>query len=126
MNQLIVKFNALDGDYTFICHIEDEISYSIDTNIDVLESKEGIFLKDEKERFLDKIKEARITSWDKQYSKTGLKIEDSVKWEVEYIFLDKTYKSKGEEGYWPYNFDSLIEALIIADDKAKYFLSNQN
>ena len=66
------------------------------------------------------IDESNIPVWDCCYTPDGLAIKDAVKWSVQ---LDN-YKSQGVEGYWPYCYDRLIDAILLIDDKATYFKAN--
>lgn len=117
MKKIEIKFNTLDGDYTFIGDINNK-SYLIETNIQCLESKSGDLTNIEK--FLSIINDASILSWDNNYPVTGLKIEDAIKWSVR---IDNKLIT-GEEGYWPYGFDLLINAIESIDEKAAYFKTN--
>lgn len=116
MKSLKVNFNTLDGNYSLI--VLDDHTYSIETTIEVFENKNGIIKN--YEEFISKLNEAKISSWDDVYQPNGLTIEDSVKWD---ITLDDKF-IKGEEGYWPYGYDKLIEALMSIDNKLDYFKAN--
>ena len=37
-------------------------------------------------------------------------------------FDNKEYVSSGEESYEPYNYEHLISAIMLCDDKASYFM----
>lgn len=119
MNKLLFSFNCLDGDY-YLEAIFDEtkIVYSIETSIVQLENKSGELPLSV---FNELLKKAEIEKWDKEYKPTGSLIEDATKWAVSLQKDDKTYDSKGEEGYWPYHYEKLIEAINLIDTKADYF-----
>lgn len=125
MEKLIVKFISLDGEYEINIDINDTIAYTVNSTIKELPSKDGELSKDEIGVFISKLKEVNLTNWEKEYLPTGLKIDDSVVWDVAYITSDKEYRFFGEEGYWPYTYDDLIDVLSIADNNIKYFISNQ-
>ena len=125
MEKLIVKFISLDGEYEINIDINDTIAYTVNSTIKELPSKDGELSKDEIGVFINKLKEVNLTNWEKEYLPTGLKIDDSVVWDVVYITSDKEYRFFGEEGYWPYTYDDLIGVLSIADNNIKYFISNQ-
>ena len=125
MEKLIVKFTSLDGEYEISVDINDTITYIVNSTIKELISKNGELSKDEIGAFINKLKEVNLINWEKEYLPTGLKIDDSVVWNVAYIVNDKEYHFSGEEGYWPYTYDDLIGVLSIADNNIKYFISNQ-
>lgn len=125
MEKLIVSFDALDGKYTIEVDIKENITYVVDSSIEYIPSKEGELLKENRAQFLNKLNESNLIYWDKEYTPTGSKIADSVKWRVIYRVKDKEYCSIGEEGYWPYNYDVLIDDLSMLDENIKCFNSNQ-
>lgn len=125
MERLIVSFDSLDGKYNIDVDIKEDISYVVDSTIEYIPSKEGGFLKTKKDQFLNKLKESNLTNWQKEYVATGLEIPDSVKWSVTYKVDNKKYCSNGVEGYWPYNYDVLIDGLSLLDENIKLFVSNQ-
>ena len=124
MEKLIVKYDSLDGEYRIEVNIDQDIDYVVDSTIAYIVSKQGTY-KENKEVFLNKLKGANLTNWDLEYVKTGLQIDDSVKYEVKYTKDNVTYSSKGEEGYWPYEYDALISALSMLDKDIETFISNQ-
>ena len=117
MKNIKVEFNTLDGDYCFDLDIENN-TFNIVTNISYLQNKSGTIINIEE--FINKVQETCIHNWEKEYSQNGLVIDDGVKWKVQ---LDGI-KSCGYEGYWPYKFDLLIDAMIIIDEKVECFRSN--
>lgn len=116
MELLKINFETLDGHYNLI--ISNDHTYTIETNIEVLESKNGIV--NNYDEFEKKLNEVNILSWDESYVPNGSQIDDAVKWSVS---LDN-YSSSGVEGYWPYNYDELIEILELIDDNVIYFKAN--
>lgn len=116
MQRLKVNFETVNGNYSLI--VLDNHTYSIETSIEVLENKNGII--ENYEEFVCKLNEANIFMWDKIYKPEGLEIEDGIKWSV--MLDDK--QINGVEGYWPYEYDKLIETIMLVDDKANYFKAN--
>lgn len=116
MKYLRVHFDSLDGYYTFV--VLDDHTYTIDTNIEGFVCQSGTL--NNYDEFENKLSKANILSWDKKYNPDGLEIEDDVKWNVT---LDD-FLTSGVEGYWPYHYDDLIEAIMLVDNKAAYFKAN--
>lgn len=116
MKSLKINFDTLDGYYNLI--VLDNHTYSIETNIESLDSKSGII--DCYDRFIKELSDVNIQAWDKNYDSSKLNIEDAVKWKVE---LDD-YSSNGIEGNWPYTYDKLIDVIKLIDSKADYFKAN--
>jgi len=118
--RLIVKFECLQGHY--IINIDND-SYIIDTNINGFENSEGNF---DLNSFNELFRKTNIHLWESIYEVNGLAIEDSVKWSIDYTDDEGiNFTSKGEEGYWPYEYDELIDALMIIDNKLDYFKANR-
>jgi len=121
MNNLRFIFNCLEGKYEFNCEIKDTVIFSIETDIEGLESKEGELDIDLSKKFFEEVNNAQIEKWDRHYSAIN-PIENGVKWYVKYVSDDKEYVSDGEESYEPYNYEHLISAIMLCDDKASYFM----
>lgn len=113
MKNLKINFDCLDGYYNL--NVFDDHTYSIETNIEYLETKSGII--DNFSEFENKLNEANILSWDSDYDSN---IENPVRWNVT---LDN-HTSSGLEGNWPYTYDKLIEAIMIIDSKIDCFKAN--
>lgn len=118
MNSLEFRFECLDGYYYLNAVINETVSFTVDTSIAELESKQNEV--DGKE-FIALLNKADIKAWDRHYNATGLPIEDCTRWSIRYTEDDKIYESDGEESYEPYRYKDLINALCILDDKAVYF-----
>lgn len=121
MKQLNFVFTCLDGNYEFVGKLDDVLVYTVETNIEGLNSFEGELDKKNSEEFLKKVEMANIDKWDREY-KGDNPIEDGVKWYAKYIDEDKVYVSSGEESFEPYNYEHLIEALLVCDKNAEYFM----
>ena len=121
MNRLEYRFSCLDGNYFFVCEMSDTAVFKIETDIPELENKEGQLDDEKKEAFIKELKEAGIERWESNYHGDSA-IEDAVKWYVKYNEDDREYVSDGEESFEPYNYEHLIRALMICDEKAEYFL----
>ena len=87
MKNLKVCFECIDGYYNL--NIFDDHTYSVDTNIEYLETRSGIV--DNFNEFEKKLNEVNILSWDSNYDSN---IENPVRWNVT---LDD-YSSSGLEG----------------------------
>ena len=122
MNKLEYHFECLDGRY-FLTAINDEniIRYTIETDIEGFESREGELSLSESQTFINEVKAANIERWDREYGNELSKIEDGIEWKVVYCVDDKEYVSKGFESYEPYGYESLIAALKLCEEKASYF-----
>ena len=121
MKQLNFVFDCLDGKYEFVGKLDDVLVYTVETNIVGFNDIEGELDKETSDLFLKKLEMANIDKWDRQYSGEN-SIEDAVYWYVKYKDGDKIYVSSGEESFEPYNYEHLIEALKLCDDKADYFM----
>ena len=122
--KLTVNFECLDGYYKIDINNN---TYSIETNINYLNSTSGVLDNDNYNSYKEMFNKTNICLWQPKYETNGLSIEDSVKWNVTYIDdNDTTYSSSGEEGFWPYEFDTLIHALMYFDSNIKCFISNNN
>ena len=121
MNNLTFIFNCLDGKYEFNCQFENSATFTVETDIPELESKQGELDEKLTEKFLEELKKAQIEKWERYYDASN-PIEDAVKWHVKYSFDNKEYVSSGEESYEPYNYEHLISAIMLCDDKASYFM----
>ena len=121
MKHLELTCTCLEGNYTFTADtVNGRIVYSVITDIENLASLEGRlgFLKSRKfSKLLDK---TQIEKWDSEYTgESG--IEDAVKWKVSWKDDEKEYSSKGEESYYPYNWEYLLEAIALCDRNIEYF-----
>lgn len=118
-----IRFECLDGYYYL--DLNDN-KYIVDTNIDNFDSVSGELTDDNYSKFKNIFGKTNICLWESKYEINGLVIEDSVKWSVKYTDDDNiTYSSVGEEGYWPYEYDTLVDALMIIDKKIEFFRSNK-
>ena len=121
MNQLLFRFECLDGTYDFEAQFEKNgLHYEIQSTIPELESLSGTL--DETETFLKQLELAQIEKWERNYPAEGTPIEDAVKWQVKLVRDGKVYVTSGEESYEPYCYEYLIRALMCCDGKAEYFL----
>lgn len=116
MKSLKINFDTLDGYYNLV--VLGDHTYSIETNIESLDNKNGII--DAYDEFIEKLSDVNIQAWDKNYDSSKLNIEDAVKWKVE---LDDCSFS-GLEGNWPYTYEKLIDVIKLIDSKADYFKAN--
>ena len=116
MKCLKINFETIEGYYYLT--VFDGHSFTLETNISGLENKCGVI--ENYDLFEKRLNEINISSWDRYYNPDGLDIEDGVKWSV---ILDD-YSSSGVEGYWPYNYDKLIDIIMMIDNKANYFKAN--
>lgn len=121
MKSLKFVFDCLEGKYEFNAQGDDNLEFSIDSTIETLESFEGELDVNKTKLFFDEIDLANIKKWQRRYDCNLTPIEDAVKWYVKYIEDDKEYVSEGEESYEPYEYNHLIEAIKLCDDKADYF-----
>ena len=119
MRRLEYHFSCLDGTYFLLCEINDRVSYSIETDIAEFESKSGELDEETSEKFVKLLAEAQIEKWERNYKGSG--IEDAISWKLKYTDEDKEYVSQAEETCEPYNYEKLIEAVKLIDDKADYF-----
>lgn len=103
----------------------DDNKYSIDTNIRDFNITNGELSEIDSLEFKSAFSKTNICLWESKYEINGLNIEDSVKWSVKYTEDNITYSSVGEEGYWPYEYDVLINALMIVDKNIEFFKSNR-
>ena len=125
MTKLQFHFECLDGNYFFAAEADRTTAYTITSDIPELEEKSGELDEKATEAFLKELELSQIERWDRHYRAEQSKIEDAVKWSVTYEKEDGVYKTDGEESYEPYNYEHLIKALIICDEKAEYFLINK-
>ena len=122
MKSLKFVFDCLEGKYEFNAQSDNNLVFSIDSTIETLESFEGELDVNKTKLFFDEIDLANIKKWQRRYDSNLTPIEDAVKWYVKYIEDDKEYVSEGEESYEPYEYNHLIEAIKLCDDKADYFM----
>ncbi len=119
MRRLEYHFSCLDGTYFLLCEINDRVSYSIETDIAGFESRSGELDEEASKKFVKLLDEAEIEKWERSYK--GSDIEDAVSWKLKYTNEDKEYVSEAEETCEPYNYEKLIEAVKLIEDKADYF-----
>lgn len=123
MNSLHFKFSCLDGNYSFSALYDKGIlCYIVQTNIPGLSNKVEEISDDRLGEFLLELEKAHIEKWDKKYLSNGNGIEDATSWKVQYFNNEMEYTSYGEETFEPYDYNHLIKALIVCDNKATYFL----
>ena len=120
MKKLEYTVNCLDGVYTIVCEFDDVVDYVIETNIESLSSKQGQLNEELNKVFIDNIDKANIKSWDLQYNPTDSTIEDAIDWQIVYFDNDKEYKSCGTESYQPYNYEYIVEAILLCDEDSAY------
>lgn len=121
MFKLEYTYDCLDGKYFLCAEGEDEITYAVDSSIPVLASKQGSLDETDSRRFLQALKDCGIERWAKEYKADLGSIEDAIRWSLTYIINGKEYFSKGEESYEPYNYNKLIETLMIIDENTACF-----
>lgn len=115
VNKLDFFFECLDGKYHVnACFDEEKVNYEVESNIDYLPSKS---LQIDSKSFLEEINLANIQTWDHEYSGKG--VEDACKWKVVLSLDNKQYSSKGEESFYPYNYEHLVNALVILDENVQ-------
>ncbi|MBR0462480.1 MAG: hypothetical protein IJJ00_07205 [Erysipelotrichaceae bacterium] len=114
MNRVDLKYECLWGNYEIAAEYDEkEVRYKVDSDIEGIENKEGQKPADE---FLKLIDAAAMEKWDSTYEADGSAIEDALHWESEYVRDGRTYRSEGEEGFWPYGYEELIKALSLLDE----------
>ena len=124
MRRLEYHFSCLDGSYFLLCEISDRVSFTIETDIEGFENKSGELAEETAAKFVKLLDEAQIEKWERDYS--GSDIEDAVSWKLKYVNDDKEYVSKAEEACEPYNYEKLIEAMKLIEEKADYFKAQVN
>ena len=118
MEKLSYKISCLWGEYVFEAQIAESFSYRTQSDIEGFCDKEGT-LADPK-GFLALLKEARIENWEQEYDGDN-SIEDAVLWNVECVKGGCVWKIKGKEGFWPYGYEKLIEAIRLCDEDIDRF-----
>ena len=114
MRKLNYTFECLWGVYNFSCEFDKEsVVYEYKSTINEEVERQGELNKEDAIKFNELIDQANIKSWDKQGE--DLDIEDKTAWQVVYIDEEKEYVCKGYEGSWPYNYQSLINAMKLCD-----------
>ncbi|MBQ2509720.1 MAG: hypothetical protein II529_02735 [Erysipelotrichaceae bacterium] len=122
MNTLIFHCSCLDGNYTLKAEwTADELTYTVDTDIEELSGKTGELDPESVKGFLDLLEKAGIPHWERRYVPEGSGIEDAVRWNVEYVSGEEMYRSSGEETFLPYGYETLIDALESMDKDVRYF-----
>lgn len=124
MRRLEYHFSCLDGSYFLLCEISDKVCFTIETDIEGFESRNGELAEEETAKFVKLLDEAQIEKWERDYS--GSDIEDAISWKLKYVNEDKEYVSKGEETLEPYEYEKLIEALKLVEKKADFFKAQVN
>ncbi|MBR3228161.1 MAG: hypothetical protein IKF68_06405 [Erysipelotrichaceae bacterium] len=119
MKRLTYKIECLWGEYVFEALIDEQsVTYRTHSDIEGFTDKEGE--PEEKERFLELLKEARIPSWDDEYDGESL-IEDAVEWSLEYAPEGGCRRIRGKEGCWPYGYEKFIAAIRMCDEDIDRF-----
>lgn len=117
MDRLEYSLKCLDGTYCFSCTWNDEdLEYEVKTDIEVLESKIGNV---KAKPFTEELRKANLERWDRSYEASN-PIEDGTKWKVKAVLDDIEYVSYGDESFYPYDYEHLIAAIILCDEKAEY------
>ena len=124
MRRLEYHFSCLDGSYFLLCEIDDKLSFTIETDIAGFENRGGELDEETSTKFVKLLDEAQIEKWERSY--TGSDIEDAISWKLKYVKEDKEYVSEAIETCEPYNYEKLIEALKLLEDKADYFKAQVN
>lgn len=120
MNKLEYQIDCLDGVYNFTAEFEDNVIFNVETNIGSLNSFSGELDENTSRQFIEEIEKAQIEKWDKEYKTEMSEIEDGIKWQMRYLKNDKEYVSCGEESYQPYNYEHLVKAIRLCDEKNDY------
>ena len=119
MEKLTFKIDCLWGKYLFEAAADEgKIVYRSSSDIEGFTDKEGTL--DDPRAFLNLIEEAHIEKWEKEY-KGENGIEDAIKWSVEFEDGGHRYLSSGEEAFWPYGYDKLIQAIRLVDEDIDRF-----
>ena len=120
MNVLIFHCSCLEGNYTLKADWTAEgLTWTVETDIEALQSGTGE-LSSVKE-FSDLLNKADIPHWERRYEADGSAIEDAVRWDLKLDTDGNTYLSEGEETFFPYGYETLIDALALIDPQVRYF-----
>ena len=123
MNRMNFQLDCLDGKYDLNIDLdENNLHYEVTTNIDYLNSKIGDINPKVFKEAIDKIDFNKLISVN---SIKDVEIEDPVIWKFNYVIDSNENCIEGKEGNWPYNYDELIEALILIDEKLEVFKANK-
>ena len=122
MNKMEYTINCLDGTYELTVEYDDTVIYSVDTNIETMQSFSGELDADQSKAFIEEIKKAGIERWDREYNAELSEIEDGITWQMRYLRDGKEYVSKGVESYQPYGYEHLVNAIQLLDEKSGYLL----
>lgn len=123
MNRMNFQLDCLDGKYDLNIDLdENNLHYEVTTNIDYLNSKIGDINPKVFKEAIDKIDFNKLISVN---SIKEVEIEDPVLWKFNYVIDSNENCIEGKEGNWPYNYDELIEALILIDEKLEVFKANK-
>ena len=123
MNRINFQLDCLDGKYDLNIDLdENNLHYEVTTNIDYLNSKIGDINPKVFKEAIDKIDFNKLISVN---SIKDVEIEDPVIWKFNYVIDSNENCIEGKEGNWPYNYDELIEALILIDEKLEVFKANK-
>lgn len=120
MIELEFKIDCLDGRYCFSCRCDEDLDYSVDTDIAGLESVEAKLDQEKISEFSKCLDEADIEKWDRSYSGEN-EIEDGIRWSLKYTKDGKEYFTDGRESFEPYCFENLIKAIKLCDRQIEYF-----
>lgn len=115
MNKFRIEFNCLQGEYSLEINFAD-FSYCVTSTIAQLES---ISSNINDEKFIEMFNKIDFEKWDRQYLDSS--IEDGVKWG---IYIDGKLVTEGIEANWPYQYDELIDSLILVDKNISFFKAN--
>ena len=117
MKHLEYKCECLEGNYLLAV---DGLSYRVVTDIERLESREGELGAEDAKKFAELLAKAGVEKWDEEYTgENG--IEDAVRWQFSCEDDNAAYHSQGEESFYPYGYEYLLEALELCDPGITYF-----
>ena len=122
MNKMEYTINCLDGTYELTVEYDDTVIYSVDTNIETMQSFSGELDADQSKAFIEEIEKAGIERWDREYNAELSEIEDGITWQMRYLKDGKEYVSEGVESYQPYGYEHLVNAIQLLDEKSGYLL----
>ena len=120
MKKLEYTINCLEGVYCFVAEISDKVLFNIESTVEAVSSKTGELDQEKSKLFIEEINKAEIDKWDKQYKVEGSDIQDGIKWSMKFLDEDKEYISEGYESYQPYNYEHLVNAILLCDEESTY------
>ena len=120
MKKLEYTINCLEGVYCFVAEISDKVLFNIESTVEAVSSKTGELDQEKSKLFIEEINKAEIDKWDKQYKVEGSDIQDGIKWSMKFLDEDKEYISEGHESYQPYNYEHLVNAILLCDEESTY------